>query len=164
MVVVRWHGPFDFEGATAEGGSGLYLCFGRNRKGRPPVAPKLLYCGISDRQAGVGARIRHHEGRDFNHVDNHWWVGRVHYPATGDRQPLEDAEWMIVRFSDCEHNWQKTRSEPRVDSYLVNEWRWHSGEARDNHTGVATVVPDVVGWDATERHLRFAPSLKLLRL
>ena len=160
MIVIRWKGPFTFDTAGEQEGHGIYLCWGRNRLGAPPAEPKLLYCGISAAAGGVGSRIKNHDDRDFNHAENDWWVGNVSLPTRSTRRHLEAAEWMVVRFTGTEHNWQKTRSKPKFRAYLVNEWYSAKGAVRVNHVGVAGVVPDVLGWDPAEGHLRWAPSLR----
>lgn len=160
MMVVRWNGPFRFEDACEEGGAGLYLCWGRNRLGAAPAEPKLLYCGISAAAGGVGSRIYQHADREFNHPTNDWWLGRVWLPTRSTRKHLEAAEWMVVRFTGTEHNWNKTRSKPKFPAYLVNEWYSAKGEVRLNHVGVAHAVADVLGWDPADGHLRAAESLR----
>ncbi len=160
MMVIRWRGPYSFENACMLPNSGLYLCWGRNRRGAPPAQAKLLYCGISDAAGGVGSRIKGHENKPFNHPENHWWVGRVHLPTMSTRDHLEAAEWLVVRFTDVEHNWQKTRSDPQFSGYLINEWYTSENNARFRHVGVATAIPDVIGWDPAEGHLRSAASLQ----
>lgn len=161
MTVVGWSGPYTFKQATSLDAPGIYLCWGRNRFGKTPSSPKLLYCGISEDARGVGARIKAHEGKDYDHASNHWWVGRVRLPARSTRRELEAAEWMVVRFTGTEHNQKKTLSEPKTHCYLVSEWYRRSDKARYHHRGVAAAVPDVLGWDPDARHLRFADSLRL---
>jgi hypothetical protein len=160
MMLVRWKGPFEFDEATQIEGPGLYLCWGRNRFGAPPAQDKLLYCGISEDERGIGKRIAAHKKDPYNHPDNHWWVGEVHLPAKSSRGHLEAAEWMVVRFTGTEHNRQKTVSTPAFDCYLINEWYTPEGEARHRHTGVAGAIPDVIGWNCIEQTIRFAASLQ----
>lgn len=160
MILVRWTGPYTFDEARKRKGSGLYVCWGRNRLGKTPSALKLLYCGISEDKRGIGQRIYAHKGEDYDHKSNDWWVGRVALPSRSTRAELEAAEWMVVRFTGTEHNEKKALTEPPHHCYLVSEWFTKDGGARANQKGASRAIHDVIGWDPSEDHLRSAPSLR----
>lgn len=49
-IIVNWSGPNNFDDASKLEKQGIYLVYGRNRKGTEPDNYKLLYCGISERE------------------------------------------------------------------------------------------------------------------
>lgn len=160
-IAVRWFGPYDHENAALEVDDGLYLCWGRQRMG-PSIPRQLLYCGISENEEGIGARIEDHFGREFAHYSNEWWVGRVFIPEDHDRSDLELAEWMITFFLQPRHARKKRKNPPHETCYLVNEWYTVAGGVRKRLRGAAAEVHDVLCWDAEEGVLRFCNQLQVV--
>ncbi len=153
-IVIDWSGPYTFEDACKQTGDGLYLSYGRNKLGATPKKLKLMYCGISEDQSGVGSRIKQHEGREFAHADNEWWIGKVRFPSNADRLALEMAEWAIVYFSGTESNVSKTANPPKMPIFLINEWYKPNGERRRRQRSVTLQISDVMCWTPETAQLR----------
>ncbi len=152
-VVIHWCGPWTFEQATKFTGIGMYLAYGRNRLGRPPKEPALLYCGITATK-DVGRRVRDHKDREFNHNKNQWWIGYQEFPKSKQRERkyLEWAEWNISYFQQPAYAWKKSSNPPKDSIYLINEWfsldapDGDDWRRRKKRVGVMQWCPDVICW------------------
>lgn len=159
-MVVRWWGPYSFDDAREVGDfTGLYLVYGRNRRGRRPAEDKLLYVGISENQHGVGQRIYEHRNDRYAHPDNDWWVGQIVSPARSTRRHLEVAEWLLVYFSGSEHNERKAFHPPRETCHLINEWFKPNEEHYQRTRGAAAWVSDVLSWWPESSTIRWADRM-----
>lgn len=143
-LIIGWEGPYSFDEASGLEGPGVYLVYGRNRRGAPPRFDKILYCGISDRD--IGRRIWEHRDDPYNHSLNSWWIGRRVYPLEHRRAVLEDVEWMLVHFYSAEHNVRKKINPPPRKIYLINEWCFPDGRRRERKRDIATQISDVICW------------------
>ena len=144
-IIINWSGPYSFEEAIESERQGIYICFGRNRRGPEPEEYKLLYCGISERD--IGDRVYEHLNEEFNHNENDWWIGRQVLPRKKSRKILEFTEWIIIYFTKPEHNIQKSGNPPYEELFLINEWFFPDGETRRRkNVRVMQHVSDVLCW------------------
>ena len=141
-----------FENACNLSGPGVYISLGRNSRGKSPANNKLLYCGISSRD--IGKRILEHREDKYNHLSNEWWVGRVIFPEENRIEYLEIVEWIIVYFSETEHNIRKTQYPPKNEIYLINEWYFPDGRRRVRNRGMIKLIADVLCWSNTTNLVR----------
>ena len=159
-IVVRWTGPYSFEAASAEKGSGLYMAHGRNRYGRAPDEPKLLYLGISEDRRGVGARIKAHRDDHYAHPENEWWVGSIVVPHRATREHLEAAEWMYIHFEHPEANQRKRVNLPRTATHLISEWFKPNGDHIQRQRGGARALSDALSWWPKPGLLRWSTRMQ----
>lgn len=153
IIKVQWYGPHTFEQACQEKKFGLYMVHGRMSTGTNPKQKKLLYCGISENQNGVGQRISQHECEIFNHRSNLWWVGRLSFPQRHSRNYLEAAEWMIIHFCGTECNIKKAMNPPQSETVLINEWFKLNGDRRRRNIDVLKKIQDVLIWSPELRQI-----------
>lgn len=173
-VVVSWTGPYTLEEAKVQSRKvqGLYMVWGKAANA-PRAAPnRLQYVGISDAKAGIVTRINSHaaDHKPFCQPGNKWWIGVVVAPQEIDennrRAPLDAAEWMLVPFFQPLANQQKTKSEPRYRSYLINQWyRPEAPHLRYEKLTFPIMkhIPAVVAWSPDSESLRSVPSLPLVK-
>lgn len=146
-IVLRWRGPFSFDEACKRSTvGGLYCVTGRYAQGANPAKSKLLYIGKSnDRPGGVGARIKEHASREFNHGANQWWIAWVRYPTFPLSQRLSPweatalgiAESALIGLYTPEVNVQGQSIVPNHDVYLLHEWFRSDGSTRWSSTEIA---------------------------
>jgi len=150
-IIIHWSGPYTFQEAIEQKKMGLYLVYGRNKKGPSPIKEKLLYCGVSANRRGVGQRISNHKNKSYNYEKNNWWIGRQVYPNRKNRKFLEWAEWIIIYFNAPEHCDRKSASPPKEEIYLINEWFSKDGRRRLNQIGVMQSIEDVQCWSPVSK-------------
>ena len=151
-IVVNWTGPYSFESACNLTDKGIYLIFGRNKRGKNPEFSKVLYCGITERD--IGKRIAEHYNEAYNHYNNKWWIGRVVFPIFNTRDHLESVEWILSYFSGTEHNIRKTQNPPKNEIYLINEWYFVNERKRIRNVDIIKHISDVVCWSPLTRLVR----------
>lgn len=152
-IIINWSGPYSYNQACQKKKQGLYLVHGRNRLGASPNSQKFLYCGISERD--IGKRIGEHQLENYNHPDNTWWIGRQIFPRNKSRKILELAEWIIIYFSDPEHNCRKIAYPPSQETFLINEWYFPCSEKRRiRNVSVMKEFSDVVCWSPNTQLVR----------
>ena len=144
-IIMNWSGPYTFDEASELERQGVYIVYGRNRRGPEPENFKFLYCGISVRD--VGTRIYEHLNDEYNHPDNEWWIGRQIFPRKKSRDILELTEWVVTYFTEPEQNWQKTQNPPSQETFLINEWFFPDADRRRiNNIGIMQHISDVLCW------------------
>ena len=151
-IVIAWYGPYTFEEASCCAEQGLYMVYGR--RGKSVLKnKKVLYCGITTRD--VGTRVAEHVADVYNHRDNRWWVGEQIFPKKRSRSVLEDAEWVLTRFTNAKYAKSKTKGLPKKTIYLINTWYKTDEETlRVRNRNIMKAVPHVICWSPDEEVLR----------
>lgn len=158
LYLVHWRGPYGFEEAMEHDHNGIYLVHGRKRFGPEPSEYRPLYVGKAHRSGGVGARLKEHEGRAFQHANNSWWLGRLMSPDAATDADVRAVEAVLIWAVGPECNDRGMYHPPRHAACVISHWYTPGDERRYKNIDAMGSVPDVVTWDL--EHFRIADRLQ----